>query len=160
MPLATMADATLTTRPPPWRRITGATARTQFQMPFTLTDITRSHSASAISSNGWGRSAAKSAALLTRMSTRPKRASAASTIARVDSLSLTSVCTPSTLSGAASFSAAESGIDDVGHHDPRALGQEATRVAKADAGGPAGDDRHLVLKPHSPSCRSLGVAWR
>src|SRR2546429_4017706 len=74
--------------------------------PLTLTAMTRSHSASGISSNGWGFSVAEPAALLTSTSMRPKRATAAWTIARTDAMSLTSVRTPYARSGASSSAAA------------------------------------------------------
>ena len=104
-----MADATLTMRPPPCARIKGATARAQFQTPLTLTAITRSHSASGISSKGWGLSVAKMAALLTSTSIRPKVAPVAATMAPTEAAMLTSVRTPSTRSAAPSFSAAATG---------------------------------------------------
>ena len=60
-----IAKATLTIRPPPWARMTGAAARAQFQMPLTFTAITRSHSASAIASKCVGLSVVKMAGRLT-----------------------------------------------------------------------------------------------
>ena len=107
--MATIAEATLTMRPPPCTRIRGATARAQFQTPFTLTAMTRSHSASGISSKGWGFSVAKMAALLTSTSIRPKVATAASTMAPTEAAMLTSVRTPRTRSAPPSFSAAARG---------------------------------------------------
>src|SRR5262245_20184430 len=104
-----MAEATLTMRPPPCARMRGVTARAQFHTPLTLTAMTRSHSASGISSKGWGLSAAKMAALLTSTSMRPKRATAASTMVATEADTLTSVDTPSTRSAAPSLSAAATG---------------------------------------------------
>src|SRR5687767_14784083 len=75
-------------RPPPWARMEGVTARTQFQIPLTFTAITRSHSASGMSSKRCGLRLAKMAALLTRTSMRPKRPRAASTSFCTDPMSL------------------------------------------------------------------------
>src|SRR5919108_73346 len=99
----------LTMRPPPCARMAGVTARTQFQIPLTLTAITRSHSVSGMSSKRCGLRLAKAAALLTRMSMRPKRRSVSSTVQRTEPASLTSVRTPRTRSEEASFSAAPAG---------------------------------------------------
>ena len=95
--------------------------------------MTRSHSASGISSKGWGLSAAKMAALLTSTSMRPKRATAASTMAATEADTLTSVGTPSDPVGGAELLRRRDGVGDVGHHHPRALGEESPRVLEADA---------------------------
>ena len=148
VPLATMAEATLTMRPPPCARMAGTTARAQFQTPLTLTAITRSHSASGISSKGCGLSVAKTAALLTSTSMRPKRASAASTMARTEPASLTSVRTPRARPAAVELVHRGRRIGDVGHHHARALGEEPLRVGEADARRAARDHRHLAVEPH------------
>jgi hypothetical protein len=93
VPLATMAEAMLMIRPERCAFITGATARQQSQMPLTLTAINRSHSASSIFSNGVGESPAKSAALLTRTFTLPKRSTASRTMASTDEAEATSART-------------------------------------------------------------------
>ena len=39
-------------------------------------------------------------------------------------------------------------VGDIGEHDPRALGEEASPVRQADAGGAAGDHRDCAREPH------------
>ena len=149
VPLATMAEATLTMRPPPCARIAGTTARAQFQTPLTFTAMTRSHSASGIASKGWGLSVAKTAALLTSTSIRAEaRRRAASTMAPTEAASLTSVRTPSTRVAGVELVHRGGGIGDVGHDHARALGEKAPRVGEADARRAARDHRDLAAKPH------------
>ena len=148
MPLATMAEATLTMRPPPCARMAGTTARAQFQTPLTLTAITRSHSASGISSKGCGLSVAKTAALLTSTSMRPKRATRGldhgADGGRVAHVGAHAERAP----GGVELVRRGRGIGDVRHHHARALGEEPLRVREADARRAARDHRHLAVEPH------------
>ena len=110
--------------------------------------MTRSHSASGISSKGWGLSVAKMAALLTSTSTRPKAVTAASTMAATEAATLTSVSHAEDPIGRAELFRGRDGVGDVGHHDLRALGEEPLRILKADARRPTRDHRDLVREPH------------
>ena len=157
MPLATMAEATLTMRPPPCARMTGTTARAQFQTPLTLTAITRSHSASGIASKGCGLSVAKTAALLTSTSMRPKRATAASTIALHGGDVADVGAHAEHAVRRAELLRRRHRIGDVGHDHARALGQEAPRVGEADARRPAGDHGDLVGEPHGADAYGLRI---
>jgi hypothetical protein len=94
--LATMAEATLTMRPARCAFMMGATARQQSHPPLTFTAMRRSHSASSIFSKGVGARPAKSAALLTRTSMRPKRCIVSATMASTEETEATSVLTACT----------------------------------------------------------------
>jgi len=72
-------DPVLRIAPPPPPRMCGTACLTARNDPFTLTAITRSHSASVICSIGFTR---RTPALLKRMSIRPQRVAVSSTIRR------------------------------------------------------------------------------
>src|SRR6266542_927854 len=83
-------------RPHPWRIITGATARPQTKTPFRLTEMTASNASSSIrpanspslSFTSWA--SRRMPALFTRMSIRPRSASAAATAVSTARASVTS----------------------------------------------------------------------
>src|SRR6266498_2165924 len=97
------------------------------------------------------------AALFTRTSIPPKRASV-SVARRSVSLSRdTSHSTPQRLR-APGLDLRDGGlrIGDVRHHDPGTLGGDAEAVLATDAAPTARDDDDLVLEAHSPSRATSG----
>ena len=90
--------------PAPCAFIAGNTAREHRKRPRRLTAITRSHSSTGISMNGRRLSGPYRAALFTRMSTRPNRASVSVARRSVSSSRETSHATPSACAPRASTS--------------------------------------------------------
>ena len=75
-PVSAISDARFTIAPPPAARSSGTSALAHSHAPFRLTARTRSHSSSAISSNGRRCNPAMTAALLTSASSPPTASTA------------------------------------------------------------------------------------
>src|SRR5580658_5788135 len=134
--------------PPPLRRMCGATCLIARNAAFTLIAITRSHSASVISSSGLTRT---TPALLNRMSILPQRATVSSTMLNVGFLRNIHTCKDclASLGGNLRRCLLAALRVDVRNHNTGAFIGKRDCAGAANAARRSGHNRNFLFELHS-----------
>ena len=143
-------------RPPPALRMCGTQARQHSATPRMLTSITLRHSATSICSKGFNLIELKIAALLTRMSMRPKALTVSAASRATSASEETSICKPSVRApvALAISAAARSNFATSATTTEAPSAREPGGKRLADAAARAGDDGDFAAQPQ------VHTTWR